>query len=81
MNNIERKIVIEAFNETRQVTLYANYRNFQTWYTLETFVMKAPSVLVDSYTYNRDYYDTDEAFDKVERAIKDYKLTIIDNAA
>lgn len=75
MSILERSIVCSAYNDKHQVTLFRSYRNFQAWYTLEVFTM-GKNDPGDSYTYSRDYYDTDKAFDRFNDWIAKHDLTI-----
>jgi hypothetical protein len=62
MSNLEIRLVDEKiFPCGRGYTLWAKYRNYQTWYELETW---SPSGTV---TTKREYYDTDAAFNACDR--------------
>jgi hypothetical protein len=65
---MEKRIIAEAYNDNFQVTLKSCYRNFQSWYEIETFNAKTNT------GFTTERHDVDKAFDLYEDKVKRLKL-------
>lgn len=73
---IERKIISQGFSQdgNRSITLFRSYRNFQTWYDVETD--KWINGQVQSFV--KDTLSLDQAFNFFDRYVKNHNLRVKD---
>lgn len=71
---LERRVSCEAFADdgNRSITVFACYRNFQTWYDVEIDRWVDGKIV----TTKIDMLDIDQAFDYFDNYIQKYNLTV-----